>query len=86
MIAFQYMVTFLEYPRKKFAPVIHHRFFPFASPVVDNVRHQPQIVLDERIPCVLVALCHPIQAVLFLLPGEGLGEGPRISRQSKGKK
>lgn len=60
MIAFQYMVTFLEYPRKKFAPVIHHRFFPFALPVVYDMRHQPQIVFDEHISGIVVSCCHPL--------------------------
>ena len=86
MIAFQYTVTFLAYPRKKFVPVIHHRFFPFASPVVYNVRHQPQIVLDKCIPSVVVARRHPFQTILLLFPGKGSGEGPRIPRQPKREK
>ena len=86
MIAFQYTVNFLEYPRKKFTPVIHHRLFPFASPIVNNVRHQPQVMLDEHIPCVIIAFRHPLQTILFLLSGEGPGEGARIPCQAKGEK
>ena len=60
MIVFQYTVTFLEYPRKKFDPVMCHKLFPFASPLINNVRHQPQIVLNQHIPGVLVSLGHPL--------------------------
>ena len=50
------------------------------------MRHQPQIVFDEHISGVVVSRCHPLQAILFLFPGEGSGKGPRITRQAQSEK
>ena len=49
------------------------------------MRHQPQIVLNEHIPGIFIALCHSVQTILFLLPSEGPGKGARVPRQTQGE-
>lgn len=48
--------------------------------------YKPQIVLNEFVPGVAVPLGHALQAVLFLLPGQGPGEGPGVVGQPQGEK
>ena len=42
------------------------------------MRHQPQIVFDERAPGLLVPLGRPLQAVPLLLRRQGPGKGPGV--------
>jgi len=48
---------------------------------LDDVCHQPQVVLNELFPGILVAFRHSIQTILLLLPGQGTGEGACITCQ-----
>ena len=52
-----------------------NEIFPFALSVVNDVRHQSQVPLDQHLPCLRVPFGVLLQPLPFLGGGQGLGEG-----------
>ena len=59
---------------------------PFASSVLNNMRHQPHIPLHQHVSRLQIALGAAGEVELFLLLAEGFGEAPGASGEMQGQK